>query len=96
MQPNATVTALVPRDGHIDLFAADRAGVVWSTWWEATPGWQPWFQIHGETPMAAGAPVSPLATRDGHIDLFAIDRAGVVRSTWFEAVADWQPWFSLP
>ena len=35
-----TVTALVPRPGHIDLFATGGDGAVWTTWWEA--GWQPW------------------------------------------------------
>src|SRR5260370_14617204 len=45
MQPGAMVTALVPRDGHIDLFATGTDGAVWSTWWEAPFGWQSWFLV---------------------------------------------------
>ena len=43
MQPGATVTALAPREGHVDLFVTGTDGAVWSTWWEAAPGWQNWF-----------------------------------------------------
>ena len=45
MQPGATITALAPREGHVDLFATDASGTVWSTWWEAGPNWQPWFAL---------------------------------------------------
>ena len=40
------VTALVPRPGHIDLFATGADGAVWTTWWEAAPGWQRWQLVH--------------------------------------------------
>lgn len=36
------VTALVSRPGHIDLFATGGNGGVWTTRWEASPGWQSW------------------------------------------------------
>ena len=39
MQPGAPVTALwQPFYPHLDLFAVDRAGIVWSAWWIADAG----------------------------------------------------------
>jgi hypothetical protein len=43
MQPGAPVAALNPRQDHIDLFVTGTDGAVWSTWWEPSPNWQPWF-----------------------------------------------------
>lgn len=38
MQPGGAVTALAPRENHIDLFITGTDGAVWSTWWgEFTP-----------------------------------------------------------
>jgi hypothetical protein len=45
LQPGTTIAALAPREGHIDLFAMDAGGTVWSTWWEADPNWQAWFAL---------------------------------------------------
>jgi hypothetical protein len=46
MRPGATVTALVPRNNHIDLFATGTDGAVWSTFWEPdATGWRNWFLI---------------------------------------------------
>jgi hypothetical protein len=95
MAAGAQVSAISPRDGHIDLFVTDAAGVVWSTWWENDPGWQPLFTISPGIPIAPAAPVTALVPRDGHIDLFATDSAGQVWSTWWEAGSNWQPWFAI-
>ena len=84
-KPASSVTALLPRSGHIDLFATDAAGAVWSAWWEADLDWQTWFQISPGTPVQGGATVTALTPRDGHIDLFATDAAGNVWSTWWES-----------
>jgi hypothetical protein len=88
------VAAPTPRDGHIDLFVTDAAGIVWSTWWEDAAGWQPWFQIPGHA-MAAGAGVTAISPTDGHIDLFATDGGGQVWSTWWESGPGWQNWFPI-
>ena len=95
MAPGAPIAAIAPRDGHIDLFVVDAAGIVWSTWWEADSGWQLWFPIRPGTPMNGGAAVTALTPRDGHIDLFSTDSHGTTWSTWWEAAAGWQPWFAI-
>ena len=86
------VTALVPRPGHIDLFATGADGAVWTTWWEAAPGWLRWQLVHREQEMQPGAPVTALVPRPGHIDLFATGADGAVWTTWWEAAPGWQRW----
>src|SRR5437762_942300 len=55
MEAGATVTALWGRDGtHLDLFVTGTDGAVWSTFWNAQSGWQPWFLIHPEIKMQPG------------------------------------------
>jgi hypothetical protein len=93
MQPGATVTALAPRQGHIDLFATDGDGAVWSTWWEAGPNWQEWRPIYPDKKMQPGATVTALVPRQGHIDLFTTGGNGAVWSTWWEAAPNWQEWY---
>jgi hypothetical protein len=100
-QPGLTVTALEPRDDHIDLFLADSNGVVWSTWWEPKAGWLPaHFRVSaGGAPSATFAPrstVTPLLPRDNHIDLFVTDPSGGVWSTFWDPAAGWLPsWFPI-
>lgn len=95
--PGATVSALAPRENHIDLFATDAAGIVWSTWWNPDRGgWQKWFPIHATTKLKPGATVAALAPRENHIDLFGTDATGVVWSTWWNpGKGGWQPWFPI-
>ncbi len=97
MQPGATVTALWrSNDTHLDLFATGTDGAVWSTWWEATPGWQHWFLISPQVKMQPGATVTALwRSNDTHLGLFSTGTDGTVWSTWWEATPNWQPWFSL-
>jgi hypothetical protein len=71
-------------------------GAVWSTWWEASPGWQPWFLVHNEVKMQRGATVTALwRSNDTHLDLFATGTDGAVWSTWWEASPGWQLWFPI-
>lgn len=56
------VVSLLPRDNHIDLFALDSAGAVYTTWWEAAPGWQPWQPVG--TNLGARAPCIADAVSD--------------------------------
>ncbi|MBV9811641.1 MAG: hypothetical protein JO326_02755, partial [Acetobacteraceae bacterium] len=95
MQPGAAVTALWRSNNtHLDLFATGTDGAVWSTWWEAGPGWQPWFQPNSQVKMQPGATVTALwRSNDTHLDLFATGNDGAVWSTWWEAAKGWQPWF---
>lgn len=58
----ATVTALVPRENHIDLFVTGTDGAVWSTFFEPdSVGWRGWFLL-----IIAGYPwiKGPLLNRD--------------------------------
>jgi hypothetical protein len=97
MQPGATVTALWrSNDTHLDLFATGNDGAVWSTWWEAAHGWQPWFLVNNAVKMKPGATVTALwRSNDTHLDLFATGTDGTVWSTWWEAAHGWQQWFPI-
>jgi len=82
---------------HLDLFMTGSDGAVWSTWWEALKGWQPWFLIHPEIKAATGSPVTATwaPRHPDHLDLFMTGTDGAVWSTWWEAASGWQPWFSI-
>ena len=97
MQPGVTVSAVWrSNDTHVDLFATGTDGAVWSTWWEAGPGWQNWFLIHPEVKMQPGATVNALwRSNQTHLDLFATGTDGAVWSTWWEAAPGWQKWFTV-
>ncbi len=95
MKPGATVTALQPFAGHVDLFATREDGTVMSTFFEADGGWREWFGIHSETRMASGAPVSVLQPFEGHVDLFVIGDNHTVMSTFFEVDGGWRDWFEI-
>lgn len=96
-KPGATVAALLPFEGHLDVFATSREdGTVWSTFFRG--GWQNWFPIHPERPeakMKPGATVSVLQPFEGHIDLFATRDDGRVMSTFFEVDGGWREWFEI-
>ena len=93
----ATVTALVPRENHIDLFVTGTDGAVWSTFFEPdSVGWRGWFLIHPEVKMQPGATVTALVPRENHIDLFVTGTDGAVWSTFFEPdPVGWRGWFLL-
>jgi hypothetical protein len=95
MRPGGPVTALVPRNEHIDLFSVDQDGAVWTAWWEPAANWQNWFIIHPEVKMQPGATVTALVPRNDHIDLFVTGTDGAVWSTFWESGGDWQNWFLI-
>ncbi len=88
MGPGAVVTAVWSDSGnHLDLFAVDQAGVVWSIWWNPANGWRSagWFTLHSETKMGPGAKVTAVwSDQDKHLDLFAADQNGAVWSIWWD------------
>ena len=94
-RPGATVTTLLPFEGHVDLFVTDTDGTVWSTFFEPDGGWRNWFRIHPEVKMQPGATVTALQPFPGHVDLFATDRDGAVWSTFFEPEGGWRNWFTI-
>jgi hypothetical protein len=98
MQPGAVTALWAPgHKGHLDLFATDTNGTVWSTWWEEGPQWQPWFPVSPTAQVQAGATVTALwaPARNEHLDLFATDTNGTVWSTWWEEGPGWQNWFAI-
>jgi hypothetical protein len=100
MAPGATVTAVVPRLGHIDLFATRDDGTVMSTYFEGDGPWQPWFPVDsaaegGSIKTAPGATITAIAA-EGNIDLFASRQDGTVMSTFFAGNGpSWQQWFPI-
>jgi len=96
----ATVTAAwAPyQPNHLDLFLIRDDGTVWTTWWEAGRGWQPWFFISGSFTAMPGTAVTAVWAnyQPYHLDLFAIASDGTVWSTWWNvATRVWQPWFQI-
>ncbi|MEO5823789.1 MAG: galactose oxidase-like domain-containing protein [Vicinamibacteraceae bacterium] len=94
-KPGATVTALQPFEGHVDLFVTTADGTVMSTFFEPDGGWRTWFAIHADTKLASGTTVTALQPFPGHVDLFATTGDGTVMSTFFEPDGGWRPWFPI-
>jgi len=95
-RPGATVTALLPFEGHVDLFVTGTDGAVGSTFFEPEGGWRNWFLIHPEIRMQPGATVTALLPFPGHVDLFVTGTDGAVWSTFFEPEGGWRNWFLVP
>jgi hypothetical protein len=101
MQPGAEVTALWSIENqHLDLFAVDQDGVVWSIGWDNPTGWNKtgWFPIHPETKMNPGAAVTAVWSDSAkHLDLFVADQTGVVWSIWWNPTEGWRSagWFTV-
>ena len=86
-KPGAQVSVTRSGEDHLDLFAADRDGVVRSIWWDVDGGYRAegWFAIHSEKKTAPGAQVTALWADDKHLDLFMTGDDGVVRSIYWDA-----------
>ncbi len=97
MRPGATVTAVWKQDGeHLDLFVTGTDGAVWTTFWNASSGWQGWFLIHPEIKMQPGTTVTAVWKEPAvHLDLFAIGTDGAVWTTFWNTLTGWQPWFLI-
>lgn len=99
MAPGAAVTALwAPYGGnHLDIFATDNQGVVWSTYWASGAPWQKWFSVTGPHHFATGAIITavwaPYSSQ--HLDLFCTGNDGAVWSTYWDGPKGWQPWFLI-
>jgi hypothetical protein len=94
-RPGATVTALQPFEGHVDLFTTTADGTVMSTFFEPEGAWRPWFAIRPDVKMRPGAEVTALQPFEGHVDLFATTSDGTVMSTFFEPSGGWRSWFPI-
>jgi hypothetical protein len=94
MKPGATVTAVWTISGeHLDLFATDSSGVVWSTWHDAA-GWRPegWFVIGDSFTVSPGKTVTALLSPDlftSHLGLYSIGEMGQIVSAFWEPELGW-------
>lgn len=86
-QPGAWVTVKHRGEEHLDLFAADQAGIVRTISWDSGDGYRPagWLAIHPSARTTPGAPITALWADDQHLDLFMTGVDGVVRSVWWDA-----------
>jgi hypothetical protein len=95
----ASLTALAQRADHLDIFAINALGEVWSCWWHADiHHWRPWFSIHPAETFPDAQAVAAISRIPEHIDLFVIGRNGAVWSTWWHVATDtagWRPWFPI-
>ncbi|HWW03560.1 MAG TPA: hypothetical protein VNZ64_27905 [Candidatus Acidoferrum sp.] len=79
------IATVARTNDHVDLFVIGFDNAVWSTWWEAGPGWSPWFQIHPETVFDhTTQQIATVARTNDHVDLFVIGFDNAVWSTWWE------------
>lgn len=93
MAHGATVTAIEPRLGHIDLFTTDPSGFVVSSYSDNGGAWQPWFGISGGQ-IVPGAMVTPFVESSGRIDLYVTGGDRKVYTTWWQG-AGWQGWTQI-
>ena len=99
MQPGATVTAFQPFEGHVDLFATDHDGTVWTAaFGRYPPGWGPWGPIHAYNKMTPGATAFAVLAAEDHIDLFATGADGTVLGTSYQPkkFRGWNMWAAVP
>ena len=88
------ITAIHRYSGHIDVFTVGTDNRVYSSWWNASGGWAPWFAI-GTLRCRPGSTVTALARYSDHIDLFTTAADGKVMSTWWDSRSGWADWFHL-
>jgi hypothetical protein len=76
---------------HLDLFAPGTNGAVFSTFWETTGGWQPWFQIRPASRGRTHGCATLLPTGDVLLTGGAApdnDQAGVMEPEIYDAPID--------
>jgi hypothetical protein len=96
VKAGAQVTALWRDSDHLDLFATANDGSAWSTWFEATPGWQSWFCVDS-TPtgkLNPGAPITAIWSSSLTLELFSTRTDGTVLTTWWQSGQGWRGWTS--
>lgn len=91
----AKVTALWrSKYTHLDLFATDVKGVVWSTFFDN--GWVDWFAISPETKLNPGAPIEAVWSKnEAQLDIFGTDAKGQGMWTWIGGGKLWAAWSGI-
>jgi hypothetical protein len=109
-RPGAPVDALTRSPEHMDLFAVDINGGIYSAWWDARANngqWNNWFPLDlstqpqttmGVTP-APGSGMAALARLPQHQDAFSVGADGAVYGWWWDVGANggrWNPRYRIP
>jgi hypothetical protein len=73
---------------HIDLFATDVNGVIWTAAWDPA-GWHGWWQLLGGR-AAPGAPVIAVSRSVDKLDIFVVGTDGrAYTAAWQPSFTDW-------
>src|SRR5258708_12530450 len=96
--PGHTVSVVVRDINHIEIFAIDIFGGIYSIRWDG--GWQNWFRIGNFSDTATGSVVAAVSRNPGHVDLFVVRSDGVYTTWWDQnfpgpLIGDWQNWFRI-
>jgi hypothetical protein len=94
MMPGATVSAVTPSDGHLNLFATGTDGTVWSTWFE-DGNWHRWYAIWPDVRMMPGAAIMARQNSLINAPLFTTAVDGTVWSTFLDENYFWRPWQAI-
>jgi hypothetical protein len=91
------VTAVVQpqRSDHLDVFACDWKGDVYTSSWDPPPnpqsnGWSAWINI-GQGGFASNPPVAAVSRKTEHLDVFVCGTTGHVSTAWSDLPGGWSP-----
>jgi hypothetical protein len=88
------ITAVDRYSGHLDLFTVGTDNRVYSSWWDISSGWHPWFPIV-TLQCRPGSTVNAVSRYSDHLDLFTTASDGRIMSTWWDVRTGWASWFQV-
>ena len=88
------ITAVDRYSGHLDLFTVGTDNRVYSSWWDISSGWHPWFPIV-TLQCRPGSTVNVVSRYSDHLDLFTTASDGKIMSTWWDVRTGWASWFQV-
>ena len=88
------ITAVDRYAGHLDLFTVGTDNRVYSSWWDISSGWHPWFPIV-TLQCRPGSTVNVVSRYSDHLDLFTTASDGRIMSTWWDVRTGWASWFQV-
>ncbi|HEY0074043.1 MAG TPA: phosphatidylinositol-specific phospholipase C domain-containing protein [Abditibacteriaceae bacterium] len=82
-------------DNHLEVFAVDKAGVLWHNWFGTQ--WNGWTSGFKKAPADLTSVFAVTNSVNNHLEVFAIDRAGVLWHTCRnkEGWIEWENWQTL-
>ncbi len=81
-------------DGRLELYAADKNGLVWRRTQTGTVNWGGWAPF--DTNNIAARAVAAATNSDGRLELFVVDKRGRVFHRWHINSSSWSDWKELP